>query len=161
MSTSQIQAFLDQEDAHTADTIRRNGVYIQYVGGDPTHQETSFAYTVGLFGIAHPELAVVGLDPDTSGALLNEVSRRVRDGEKLVPGMVLEFGSAWTHRVLVEAVPNPGEIAFAANRHYQRPREASVPLLQLTYDDLEHRFPTEPGYSRAAWIQPRPGQWRA
>ena len=74
--------------------------------------------------------------------------------------MVLGFGTDWPHRVLVEDVPNPGEIAFAANRYYQRPNEASVPLLQLTYDDRDGRFPTDDGYSNPDWVQPRPGDWR-
>lgn len=160
MSTSQVQSWLDQEDAHTADVIRRHGVYIQYVGGDPDAHQMPFAYTVGLFGIGHAELAVIGITPHTASALLNEVSARIRAGENLVPGMVLAF-DGWAHRVIVEEIPNPGEIAFAANRFYQRPDEYSVPLLQLTYDDLGGRFPTEPGYANEEWMQPRPGSWRA
>jgi hypothetical protein len=57
-----------------------------------------------------------------------------------VPGQPLTF-ERWPHRIVVEAVPNPGEIVFAANRHYQRPDEASVPVYQLSYDDTAGRFP--------------------
>jgi hypothetical protein len=92
--------------------------------------------------------------------LLNEVGRRVKNGGDLVPGELLSFGD-WPHRITVEEVPNPGEILFSANRHYQRPDEASVPAFQLTYDDVERRFPWDDGYSNAAWIQPRPGTWHA
>lgn len=155
-----LQAWLDQEDRRTADIIRTSGTYIQYVGGDVAHHLTSFAYTVGLFGIAHPELLVFGLDARTAGALLNDVSARVREGRILVPGSTLRFDD-WAHRVRVEAVPNPGDIAFAANRFYQRPDEFSVPLLQLTYDDRDGRFPDEDGYANASWIQPRPGEFSA
>lgn len=84
-----LQAWLDQEDRRTADIIRTSGTYIQYVGGDVAHHLTSFAYTVGLFGIAHPELLVFGLDARTAGALLNDVSARVREGRILVPGSTL------------------------------------------------------------------------
>jgi hypothetical protein len=162
MSTADpaVIAWLDQEDKRTAQTIRRHGVYIQYVGGDPEHQHTSFAYTVGLFGIGHPELLVLGANPSTSSALLNEVAGRVRKGQDLAPGDLLVFDD-WGHRVTVEAVPNPGEIVFSANRFYQRPSEASVAAFQLTYDDLGGRFPWEDGYARAEWIQPRPGGFAA
>ncbi len=160
MLSPQEEAWLDQEDAHTAEIIRQHGVYIQSVGGDPSTKEAPFAYTVGLFGIHHPELAIVGLSTGNAGAVLNDVAARVRAGEVLVAGMVLGFGTDWPHRVLVEDVPNPGEIAFAANRYYQRPNEASVPLLQLTYDDRDGRFPTDDGYSNPDWVQPRPGDWR-
>ncbi len=167
-----IQAWLDQEDRHTTETIRKHGTCIQYVGGDecaccdhfgkrpPARQAAPFAYTVGLFGIGHPELLIIGVDPKTASAVLNDVSARIRAGRDLVPGEVLTF-DGWTHRVTVEVVPNPGEIAFAANRFYQRPREYSVPLLQLTYDDKQGRFPWDDGYADPAWVQPRPGEFRA
>ena len=61
----------------------------------------------------------------------------------------------------VEELPSPGEVLLAANRHYQRPPEASVEAYQLTYDDLAGCFPWDPGYANAPDIQPRPGTWRA
>lgn len=170
-----IQAWLDQEDRRTAEMIRRYGTYIQYIGGDscaccdaglpggsgaPEPREAPFAYTVGLFGIGHAELLIVGVDQRTASNVLNDVAARVRGGHDLVPGELLTF-SGWTHRVVVEEVPNPGEIAFAANRFYQRPAEYSVGLLQLTYDDRNGRFPWDDGYANPAWVQPRPGELRA
>lgn len=154
------RAWLDQEDRHTAAVIREHRTYIQYVAGDSGARRPSFAYTVGLFGLDHPEVLVFGLSMQTAGALLNEVRDRVLDGDDLVVGATLAF-DAWPHRVRVEHVPNPGRIAFAANRFYQRPSEASVPMFQLTYDDKAGRFPGEPGYANAGWIQPRPGEFTA
>lgn len=165
-----ISAWLDREDAHVADMIRRYGVHITYVGGacgapgcscEGTGEGPAFAYTTGLFGIGHPELAIVNVKPATAQAVLNELAGRIRDGERLLPGMLLTFGDAWAHRVTVETIPNPAEIAFGANRHYQRPNVFSVPLLQLTYDDRGGRFPWEEGYANTAEMQPRPGAWRA
>lgn len=155
-----VLAWLDQEDKRTAQTIREHGTSNEYVFGDMQRRETSFAYTIGLFGLGHPELLVLGLDFRTSGLLLNDVAARVRGGEDLVAGQLLSF-DGWSHRTTVEEVPNPGEIVFAANRFYQRPPEASVPVLQLTYDDREGRFPWDDGYSTAAWLQPRPGEFQA
>ena len=153
-------AWLDQEDERTAQAIRRHGVSIVYVGGDDAGELASFAYTIGLFGVGHPELLVFSVPPPVASGLLNEVAGRVRGGQDLVPGQMLEFDD-WSHRVVVEAVPNPAEIVFAANRFAQRPDEASVPVLQLTYDDLNGRFPWDEGYLNAAWLQPRPGEFRA
>ncbi len=73
-----------------------------------------------------------------------------------MPGQLVTF-DRWPHRIVCEEVPNPGEIVFAANRHYQRPSEASVPVLQLTYDDKNGRFPWDAGYANAPEIQSRPG----
>lgn len=118
-----------------------------------------FAYTIGMFGYGHPELLVLGMPVDSAHPVLNELGQRVKDGEQLLPGQLITFPN-WPHRMVPGVVPNPGEIVFGANRHYQRPAEFSVPVLQLSYDDRDGRFPWEPGYA-APHLQPRPGNFRA
>jgi len=159
MTDAQMQAWLDQEDELVAQTSRKHGQFIQYVSGGDEEMPPMFGYTVGLFGLGHPELVACSLGTSTTVGVLNHLGARIRAGENLLPGMLLTFED-WTHRVTVETIPNPGEILFAANRHYQRPMEASVPAYQLTYDDLQGRFPWDPGYSNAAHCQPRPGSLR-
>lgn len=160
MTHSQIQAWLDQEDERVAQTIRRYGVALEFVMGNDHDWPRDFAYTIGLFGLRHPELVVLSAGDHTAGALLNLLSDRIRAGENLIPGSLLTF-EHWRHRVMIETVPNPGEIVFAANRHYQRPAAASVPVYQLTYDDKAGNFPWEAGYQEAPNLQPRPGAWQA
>jgi hypothetical protein len=156
----QTAAWLDQEDARVAGLIRTHGWAIEYVMGDEARHQTSIAYTVGLFGMGHPELVFLGGSPDTACGVLNEVGRRVKAGEQFLPGMLITFDS-WPHRLTAEEVPNPAAILFGANRHYGRPDEASVAALQLTHDDFEGRFPWDTGYSIPSWIQPRPGMYTA
>lgn len=161
------QAWLDQQDSQVAEIIRTYGWFIQYVGGGcsvpgcdcPTDQEPPFAYTVGLFGLGHPELLVFGLEPNESAHLLNDLGSRVKEGEALLPGLLLTFDH-WSRRAIPEDVPNPEDIVFAANRFYQRSDEASVPVLQISYDDEDGRFPWEEGHSEPE-MQPRPGSFRA
>lgn len=164
---ARIQAWLDQEDARMASVIRRHGWAIEYIGfgccsvpgcdgGDD--QGPPFAYTVGMFGMGHPELLAFGLDPDATSWLFNTLGARIRGDEALVPGRIINI-DGWDHRVMVEEVPNPGEIVFSANRFYERPAEYSVPVLQLSHDDGEERFPWEDGYSGPE--QPRPGTFQA
>ena len=163
MTTTSTKAWLDQEDRHVAAMIRDHGCYIQLVGGctcGGCDEQTSFAYSIGLFGLGHPELLMLGAGPATAGSVINDVFARVRSGGDLVPGQLLTF-DGWQHRVMVETVPNPGEIVFAANRHYQRSDEASVPVFALTWDDTEGRFPWDDGYSVPPSVQPRPGDFRA
>ena len=162
-------AWLDQEDARTAECIRRYGVYLTFVGGGSCGNPgcsggaedigPAFSYTVGLFGLGHPELVIVGTDADTAGAVLNDLATRVRQGADLVPGQLVTFED-WPHRIVPEQLPNPGEILFGANRFYARPNWASVPALQLTYDDKSGRFPWDDDYV-APDKQPRPGTWVA
>lgn len=146
-------AWLDQEDRRVVDIIRTHGCFIQCVLAD--EDQPAFAYTVGLFGIGHPELLVYGLDNESAGFVLNGLHDRIRAGEDLMPGEVVTLFGCPT-RLLVEMLPNPGEILYGANRHYQRPAEASVPAYQLTWD-VEGAFPWDPGYPYGELKQPRPG----
>ena len=163
------QAWLDQEDARITEAIRKHGWWITYVGGgtcgcpdcdDGGVDEVPFAYTTGLFGLGHAELAVVGLDMRTTSELLNSLGQRIKGGQSLIPGIEITFTEWPGHKVIPEVIPNPGEIVFEANRFYQRPAEFSVPVLQLTYSDEEGRFPWDDGYAHPE-LQPRPGAWRA
>jgi hypothetical protein len=160
-----IQAWLDQEDARIADRVRRFGWTGLYVGGDtcgrpgctsPPDDGPPFAYTIGLFGIGHPELLVVGLDPAEANLVLDDLAGRVRDGETLVPGFPIAV-EGWPRAVVPEAVPNPGDIVLWANGFYRRPPEHSVPVLQLTYSDDQGRFPWDEGYT-SPHHQTRPGE---
>jgi Domain of unknown function (DUF4262) len=114
---------------------------------------------VGLFGLNHPELVTVGLSIETSAGVLNHVARRVMDGQNVIPGALLSFED-WRHSMVPEALPDLGAILVTANRYYQRPAEASVPALQLSYDDKAGRFPWEEGYA-APDMQLRSGTWSA
>lgn len=162
------EAWIDQHDAWITDTIRKFGVYIPYVGGgtcsapgcDGSDDEgPPFAYTVGLFGLNHPELLIFGVSSHDASAILNELADRVRKGENLLAGQPITLED-WPYEIVPEEVPNPGEVVFEANRFYARPPEVSVPVLQLTYPDEEGRFPWDAGYAPIE-IQPRPGSFAA
>jgi hypothetical protein len=153
-------AWLDQEDARLAQVIRTHRLAVQYVAAGEESDEPSFGYTVGLFGLGHPELVAVGLSYDIACGLLNKVAALVVDGRDLVPGEVLHDDDG-EPAVTVELVPNPGEILYAANRFYERPDEFSVPAFQLTWAHPGGIFPWDPEYPCEPECQPRPGTWRA
>ena len=156
----QTLAWLDQEDAHLAQTIRTHRWAVQYVAGGDDSAEPPFGYTVGLFGMGHPELVVVGLGYGLAGEMLNTVGAMVRDGDQLVPGQVLEDDDG-TPVITVEALPNPGDVLFSANRFYGRPDEFSVPAFQLTWALDGGIFPWDEDYPCEPDCQPRPGTWQA
>jgi hypothetical protein len=156
---AQMIHFLDQERAHVADTVRRFGWSIQFVACDCT-DSAPFAYTVGLFGMGHPELLIFGTSQCTSANVLNDLGERVRAGAQLGHGDLLTF-DGWPRRVELRQVPNPGEILFTANEFYLRPDSASVPALQAIWDDVNGKFPWDEGYSLAPDVQPMPGAFRA
>ncbi|MGY2004480.1 DUF4262 domain-containing protein [Blastococcus sp. SYSU DS1024] len=155
----QTLAWLDQEDSRLAQTIRAHRVAVQYVMRGEESDEPPFGYTVGLFGVGHPELVVVGVDHETASAMLNTVADLVLAGRDLVPGELLVLDR--DRRLAVEALPNPADVLFSANRFYQRPDEFSVPAYQLTWTHDGGIFPWDPGYPCPPACQPRPGTWRA
>jgi hypothetical protein len=156
----QTVAWLDQEDAHLAQTIRTHRWAVQFVGPGDDPAEPSFGYTVGLFGLGHPELVIVGLGCDNTHGILQRVARMVADGRDLVAGELLQW-SDWGGLIVVEQVPNPGEVVLSANRFYERPAEFSVPAYQLTWSHADGSFPWDEAYPCGPECQPRPGTWRA
>ena len=156
----QTLAWLDQEDKRLAQLIRTHRFAVQYVGAGDDPGEPAFGYTVGLFGLAHPECVVVGVGSADAHGMLDRVGREVADGRDLVPGELLSWPE-WGGRLVVEVLPNPGEVVLAANRFYERPAEYSVPAFQLTWDHAGGLFPWDEGYPCGPECQPRPGTWRA
>ncbi|MCW2700506.1 MAG: hypothetical protein JWQ45_2041 [Blastococcus sp.] len=157
----QTVAWLDQQDANLAQLVRAHRWAVQYVGEGDEPDEPPFGYTVGLFGLGHPELALVGLGPDSTHSLLGRVAEMIGDGRDLVPGELLTWPDWPGIRVVVEELPNPGEVVLVANRFYERPAEYSVPAYQLTWALPDHCFPWEGSGPGAPEVQPRPGMWRA
>ncbi len=152
-------AWLDQEDTRLAQLIRAHRYAVQYVGQGEEDEEPAFAYTIGLFGLGHPELVVVGLEPEEAHGLLGRVADLVTDGRDLVAGEVLAWADGGP--VVVEELSNAGEVVLGANRFYQRPPEVSVSAYQLTWAHPDGGFPWDAGYPCDAACQPRPGTWRA
>ncbi|MFD2093617.1 DUF4262 domain-containing protein [Blastococcus deserti] len=159
-SDPQTIAWLDQEDARLAQAIRAHRWAAQYVGEGEEPDEPSFGYTIGLYGLGHPELVVVGLSAEGTHGLLDRVAGMVVDGRDLVVGELLTWSDR-AERLVVEELPNPGEVVLAANRFYQRPAEFSVPAYQLTWDHRGGAFPWDADYPCGPECQPRPGTWRA
>lgn len=179
MTTPAISAWFDQRRRQITEAIRRHGSWLPYISDeadcvccaapewvpiDPADAETrgpAFCYTIGLYGVGHPELLVYGLDRPTSATLLNSLVHQIREHDQdLTSGDSLVV-DALGLTLLVEQVPNPGEIVLWANDYWERPQEASVPVLQLTWADPAGRYAWEPDCAEPAGLQPRPGTHRA
>jgi hypothetical protein len=81
-------------------------------------------------------------------------------GDEIVPGDI-EVADRLIQRVgVVGDGRSSSRPTFEASRFYQPPPEASVPVLQLTYDDDVGRFPWDEGFTDSE-SQPRPGAFSA
>lgn len=123
--------------------IERFGLHVQAVF--PTDEgEPGWAYSIGLFHTyGHPELVTSGLPPRTAGQCFNEIGRRAAKGLKLADGSQLD--DLLTSTVAFKAIPPDlfGDEVGLATRFYGK---VAYPLLQLVWQDVEHRFPWEQGY---------------
>jgi hypothetical protein len=109
-----------------------------------------FSYTVGLCGprFGHPELIVVGLDPNTAQAILNDLGERVRGGQRLHAGQrVVDLlrGGYEVELLAVDASADERAPLSVANRLYGH--GGLVEALQVVLPDQHHRFPWDPGFA--------------
>lgn len=117
-------------------------------------EEPPFAYTTGLFGLAHPELLIVGVDPQTAAGVLNDLGNRVPQGGSPPRS---------AHRIReVATLDNPRGGAqprrdlLGANAYYQRLPDYSVQRCSPATTTFGTRFPREEGCA-APKMHPRPG----
>jgi len=159
----QFRQWRDQQDARIREAIRREGWYFVGVEEDEARARPPFAYTIGLTGLDHPELVVFGLDPEISRKVLRALARRVLDGSRLDEGDGLQLPVWTSHLHLMElrmlAMPRPEQVLLWTAATYGP--QVPITALQVAWDDGNGRFPWEPGYELAAWLQPMPGTFVA
>ena len=151
------QQWDDQEQARLRETIREYGWAIQAVHAVPERRRPPFAYTVGLTRFGHPELVVFGLHQNLAAQLLNALGTRAKAGLRLDDGMLFAAGAAGPTALRMAELPNPEDVLFTAVSRYG-PR---VRALQVIVADESGKFPDEPEYQGAVWLQPPPGSFAA
>jgi len=149
--------WLDQEDAWVQDMIRNHDWAIKAVFAEPERRMPSFAYTIGLTELGHPELLAFGLTESSAGALLNALGDRVRAGGIIPSSVLIPPGDVCPYELAIFDVPNPSEILFAAASRYGPMLEAR----QIVVADPAGYFPWDPAYSYPSWLQPMPGTFAA
>lgn len=153
----------DRIDAYEAQLRRfltKPGWMIQAVApavGQPS-DTSPFAYTVGLWhNYNHPEILVSGWPMTLAQWVLNELGRRVRDGDRLQPGIHHDD-------VLQPAEPGivmPVQFVWVDPPHYRdwRPfvmiygRNPAIDLLQMVWPDRVGKLPWDDGYDGTGFHQ--------
>jgi len=131
----------DAHDRKLLADVRQYGWHVIAVAGD--EEGPGFAYSVGLFHtLGHPEVILFGLRLDLMHLLINEVGRRVKDGERFEhldeADELLEGYSVCCRGV--------------ERRHYAEYlgyarwlyRGDDFPALQVVWPDSRHRYPWHP-----------------
>jgi len=103
-----------------------------------------FIYSIGFYNYSnHPEMIIVGLDPNVGHTMLHTLFERVRSGERFEDGQrVSEVLDGYD--VEFRAMPPAGRPLNAARSYFEL---EELPALQVMWPDAEGLFPGEPGFS--------------
>ncbi|WP_447643932.1 DUF4262 domain-containing protein [Nocardioides zeae] len=135
----------DELTAELAGQARMHGHAIIAVAGG--EDGPSFAYTVGLAALEHPELLVVMESQETAYALLNDLAFRVRDGRLRLDRPAV-FAADATGRYDAAAAPVPPAVAaehvtVADTVARAQGWPAPVAVVQVHLMDGDRRWPWE------------------
>ena len=158
MRTPAGTAYDDQMRRRTADAIRRYGCLVTYVSEDGPCDECRALGSNRAQRRADARAARRRHGVSTPAAFAYTTGLH---GRELTPGELVATVGPGVTDLLVEPLPNPGEILFSANKFYGRPPFASVDALQLSWPDALGRYPADPGCVGPAARKPRPGTYRA
>lgn len=122
-----------------ADTIDKHGYAVQFVTGDPDTGARPFAYTVGLhISPGHRyEIAVSGLDMQTSRNLLNALAVLASRGLTPANGLEISHDLPWEGMVLrLRGASRPRRLGVIHALYGQTPY-----VWQALWPDRHSRFP--------------------
>lgn len=109
-------------------------------------EQPPFTYTVGLTTLGHPELLVHGLLGDESAPLLNDLGRRINEGQSFRHGEVLTCEHGDSQLTFTDVLDDSDLVVLG--QIYPESR-----ALQVVWQDWLHRFPWEKGYNH--WRYPQ------
>jgi len=115
-------------------SIRRQGWTVQYVEGD-SDRNPSFAYTVGLSRVRHPEIIVFDCSPDHAYHGLRQLAYPIMTGMYFDEGDDLSGFYQPPDRAELLRFPDSSTHLLTANDLYRRPGEPPLPALQLLWPD--------------------------
>jgi hypothetical protein len=105
----------------------------------PPEKRYEFCYTVGLADKGLPEFIEYGLNLESGKVTLNDLAKRAAGGELFAPGVLIEFQNDY-HGMLIEA-DDLSDLTLARYFYGE-----DIRAFQLVFEDLEHRWPNDPGY---------------
>jgi hypothetical protein len=117
-------------------------------GGGSGPGDPRWSYTVGLTGLEHPEVIVVGLPFEAAETYLNLVGEAVRAGARFSPGVVTTALTDADSPVVFLQVADTSRLAVAEQF------SGSLEALQLVWPDSTGKLPWEEGHRNPPHAQP-------
>lgn len=106
-----------------------------------------FGYSIGLFkSFNHPELIIIGLDPDSTGIIINSAKKNIEDGVIYLtgvnyPGFLMEKPVRFVEVQLEHYADYLGYAGWYNDQSFD------FPTLQIVWPDNSGIFPWEPGFN--------------
>lgn len=144
----------DPLEACRAD-IAAGGHSVAAIVGDESGCD--WAYSIGLTrSYDHPELVVVGLEAPFAGAVIEVLSRRVAEGERLIPGSTVSVEGGLEFRLhLVDPLWCSRGDWFVLGREVMSIWGERWPTsIQLTWPDANGSYPDQGGVADWQFRQP-------
>jgi len=126
--------------------VEQFGWAVLHGGGAPG--DPRWSHTVGLTGLGHPEVIVVGLPFEAGETYLNLVGEAVRAGARFTPGTTTTALTDADSPVVFLPVSDTGRLAVAEQFY------GSVEALQLVWPDSAGTLPWEDGHRNPPQAQP-------
>jgi hypothetical protein len=119
--------------------IAEHKVHIAFVESDGYNPR--FGYSIGLFKeFNHPELIIIGLSPESTGAIINNAKDEIEKGTKFIEGVnysdfLVELPVQF---VQVEKINYPDYLGYAG---WYNDNSIDFPTLQIVWTDRDGHFP--------------------
>lgn len=121
--------------------IEKYGCHVTSVF-DPEEKDPDFTYSIGIYKVEkEPELIVLGLRHELSSWIVNEYNRRIKEGEKFLPGEYYEGfieGFLVTFQEVAEKYKH--EFMLSCNWLYDG---INYPVMQLVFPSVKGIWPWE------------------
>ena len=134
---------LHEKDAELLHTLEEWGWFVIKVGAGDA--EPAFAYSIGLYeNFKHPEIILFGLDLGVMHRLINDVGKRIREGQRFdearryddfFKGYQCEFRNV-----------NPSRYEGLLTYDIWYYKRSPFPVLQMIWPDRGGLFPWEEGF---------------
>ncbi|MCB0649426.1 MAG: DUF4262 domain-containing protein [Saprospiraceae bacterium] len=140
-----------QITASILEDIAAYGVHIAYVESDGYCP--GFGYSIGLYKeFNHPEIIVIGLDFESTGAIINNVKDEISNGTRFLegvnyPGFLVELPIQF---IEVEKEHYPDYLGYAG---WYNDKSFDFPCLQLVWPDRAGNYPWEADFNEVFKFQ--------
>lgn len=125
--------------------IEEYGLHIAFIESDGYCLK--FGYSIGLYkAFNHPELIVIGLDLESTGAIINNIKDKIEKGTKFLEG--INYPDFLHHHpvqfVDVKKAHYPDYLGYAG---WYYDNSLNFPTFQVVWPDNEGLFPWEAGFN--------------